>query len=82
MGAINKVLEGHDISPLTIELVLRLNPGYPRQSHMTLPTLCIDVDASNVHQTQRWPRALKDLVDLLREQEFQEVDIEIVGRSF
>ena len=82
MGAINKILEDHDISPLNIDLVLRSNPVYSQQSRTTVPTLCIDVDASNIDQTQRWPGALEDLVGLLRKQEFQEVDIEIVGRSF
>ena len=48
---------------------------------MTVPTLCIDVDASNVYQTKRWPGALEDLVDLLRKQSL-DMDIEIVGRSF
>ena len=81
VGAINKVLEGYGISPLNIELMLRSNPGYPQQRRTTVPTLCIDVDASNVVQTKRWPGALEDLVDLL-EKDFEEVDIEIVGRSF
>ena len=82
MGAIPKILEDNGISPVNIELVLRSNPEYPQQSRTTVPTLCIDVDASNIDQTQRWPGAVKGLVDLLRKQEFQEVDIEIVGMSY
>lgn len=82
VGAVNKILEDHDISPLNIEIMLQSNPEYPQQSCTTVPTLCIDVDASNVDQTQRWRGALEDLVDLLRKQRFQEVDIEIVSRCF